>query len=147
MARDGQLPRFLARVSPSHRVPERALLLVAAISLVVGVYMTTRDDAITLLSTLVNFRGAHRLPAPPRGGGQPLRAPPPARVQRAQARRRAGCGLVIIGYVIVRANVAAQTLGVAWLGLGVVVLVLFYVTGRRPALAGLEHDALEGSRT
>ena len=33
MARDGQLPRFLAHVHPVRRVPERAVLLVSGISL------------------------------------------------------------------------------------------------------------------
>ena len=53
------------------------------------------------------------------------------------------CGLVILGYVIIKANVAAQTLGLLWLGVGIVVVVVFYATGRRPQLAGLDHDATE----
>ena len=36
MARDGQLPRVLAHVHPVRRVPERAVLLVSAVSLVLG---------------------------------------------------------------------------------------------------------------
>ena len=143
MARDRQLPRFLARVHPRHRVPERAIFVVAAVSLVVGVYMATRDDAITLLSTLVNFgaltaflllhlavmnhymRHHRHLHSVWRHVVVPI------------------CGLVILGYVIIKANVAAQTLGLLWLGVGIVVVVVFYATGRRPQLAGLDHDATE----
>ena len=55
MARDRQLPGFLRDVHPRRRVPVNATLLVAVISLVLGIYMGTRDDGITLLSTLVNF--------------------------------------------------------------------------------------------
>jgi hypothetical protein len=39
--------------------------------------------------------------------------------------------------VVINAKVAAQVLGFVWLGVGVLVLVAFYVTGRRPELAGL----------
>src|SRR6478609_5773394 len=52
MARDRQLPSFLAKVHPRHKVPVNATLLVAAISLVLGLYFNTRDDGISLLSTL-----------------------------------------------------------------------------------------------
>ncbi|XVV15609.1 hypothetical protein ACQP2X_15060 [Actinoplanes sp. CA-131856] len=38
---------------------------------------------------------------------------------------------------MINADVAAQTLGFAWLGIGVIVLIVFYLTGRRPTLAGL----------
>ncbi|MDR3033756.1 MAG: APC family permease, partial [Kitasatospora sp.] len=55
MARDRQLPSFLAKVHPTRRVPVNATLLTAGVSLVLGLYMTSRDDGITLLSTLVNF--------------------------------------------------------------------------------------------
>ena len=37
---------------------------------------------------------------------------------------------------MINANVAAQTLGFVWLGIGVVVLIVLYATGRRPRLTG-----------
>ena len=40
---------------PTRRVPVNATLLVARVSLALGLYMSSRDDGITLLSTLVNF--------------------------------------------------------------------------------------------
>ena len=56
MARDRQLPSFLAKVHPTKGVPVNATLLVAVVSLVARAScMATRDDGITLLCTLVNF--------------------------------------------------------------------------------------------
>jgi amino acid transporter len=52
MARDGQLPRFLAHVHPVRRVPERAVLLVSVVSLVLGLFFVGQ---VGLLSSLVNF--------------------------------------------------------------------------------------------
>jgi hypothetical protein len=39
--------------------------------------------------------------------------------------------------VVINAKVAAQVLGFVWLGIGLIVLAVFYATGRRPELAGL----------
>ena len=55
MARDRQLPSFLARIHPTKGVPTNATLLVAVVSLVVGFVFYEMDDGITTLSTLVNF--------------------------------------------------------------------------------------------
>jgi hypothetical protein len=44
-------------------------------------------------------------------------------------------GATILGFVVVNANVAAQRLGFVWIGIGVVVLLGLYVTGRRPVLS------------
>lgn len=43
-------------------------------------------------------------------------------------------GFAILAYVVVNAQVAAQTLGFAWLVVSVVVLGVLLVTGRKPAL-------------
>ena len=142
MARDRQLPRFLAHVSQNHHVPDRAILLVAAVSLVVGVYMASRDDAVTLLSTLVNFGAltaflllhASVINHYMRREGQSVMRHLVAPL----------CGLLIIAYVIIQADVAAQTLGLVWLALGAVVLVALYASGRRPELAGMGHDTTGG---
>jgi amino acid transporter len=53
MARDGQLPRVLAHVHPVRRVPERAVMFVAAVNLILGVFFVGQ---VALLSSLVNFR-------------------------------------------------------------------------------------------
>src|SRR5262245_23991847 len=55
MARDRQLPSVFAQVHKRFQVPTNATVLVALISLGLGLYMASRDDGITLMSTLVNF--------------------------------------------------------------------------------------------
>ncbi|TDD83606.1 APC family permease [Actinomadura darangshiensis] len=139
MARDRQLPRFLAKVHAKRQVPVNATLLVAAVSLALGLYMEQRDDGITLLSSLVNFGAmtaflvlhvsvvVHYVI---RGGSRKwwphLIAP--------------AIGFGILGYVVYNAKVAAQELGFIWLGIGVAVLVGLLVMHRRPALAGIGEE-------
>jgi hypothetical protein len=48
-------------------------------------------------------------------------------------------GFVILAYVVINAKVAAQVLGFVWLGIGAVILIALYATGRRPRLAGLDE--------
>jgi amino acid transporter len=52
MARDGQLPRALSRVHPRRGVPDRATLLVAAITLGLIIFFANR---LELLVTIVSF--------------------------------------------------------------------------------------------
>jgi amino acid transporter len=129
MARDRQLPHFLRKIDHRHHVPVNATLLIAAISIGLGIYMAERSDGITLLSTMVNFgaltafillhvsvishfvvRGGSRSPA---HWLVPL------------------CGIVILGYVLWSANLAAQATGLTWLGVGIVVAVGLHMSGRR----------------
>jgi amino acid transporter len=136
MARDRQMPRFLARISEKHKVPANATLLVAAVSLVLGLYMASRDDGISLLSTLVNF-----------GAMTAFLALHVAVVVHYVVRQHSRdwwrhlivpvLGFLILLYVVINANIAAQVLGFVWLGIGAIVLIVFYATGRPPALAGL----------
>jgi amino acid transporter len=133
MARDRQLPSILAKVHRTKGVPVNATLLVAAVSLVLGLYMASRDDGITLLSTLVNFGAltaflvlhvsvfVHYVVR--NGSRDWLRhviAP--------------ALGFVILAFVVVNADVAAQELAFVWLGVGVLVLALLLALGRRPNL-------------
>ncbi|HEU5108996.1 MAG TPA: APC family permease, partial [Micromonosporaceae bacterium] len=46
MARDRQLPRFLARVSLRHNVPTNAIGVVAVLSIAIGLAMASRDDGV-----------------------------------------------------------------------------------------------------
>jgi len=145
MARDRQLPSFLARIDPKHKVPANATFLVAAVSLALGLWMAARDDGITLLSSLVNFGAMTAFLAlhvsvfvhyVMRGGSRDwLRHVVfPA------------IGFLILAYVVINAKVAAQALGFVWLGIGVVILVVLYASGRRPHLAGLTEQAEEPTR-
>jgi amino acid transporter len=139
MARDRQMPRFLSRINERHKVPANATLLVAALSLVLGLYMASRDDGISLLSTLVNF-----------GAMTAFLALHVAVVVHYVVRHGSRdwwrhvvvpvAGFLILLYVVINANIAAQVLGFVWLGIGAVVLAAFYLTGRRPVLSGLSEE-------
>jgi len=134
MARERQLPGVLARVHPIRRVPVNATLLVAAVSLVLGIGMSLREDGITLLSTLVNF-----------GALSAFLVLHVSVVVHHLVRRRSTdywrhlavpvIGFAILAYVMINAQVAAQTLGFAWLAVGAAVLAVLLITGRRPAIA------------
>ena len=136
MARDRQLPGFLARISDRHRVPVNATFLVAVLSLALGLYMNSRSDGIALLSTLVNFGAMTAFLAlhvsvfwhhVVRGGSRDW--------LRHLVVPVVGFGILL--YVLISADLKAKALGLVWLGLGVVVLAVLYLTGRRPKLSGL----------
>lgn len=145
MARDRQLPSFLAKVHPRRRVPVNATLLVAAISLGLGLYMNSRSDGITLLSSLVNFGAMtaflvlhvsvvthYIIRSRSRHWWRHLVAPV--------------LGFLILGYVVINAKVDAQRLGFVWLLIGVVILLGLLLAGRRPTLAGIvekPHEEVE----
>jgi amino acid transporter len=134
MARDRQLPAFLAKIHPRYRVPEYATFVVAAISIAVGVSMAARDDGATILTALVNFGAltaflllhlsviVHYVIR--KGSRDYLRhLVVPV------------CGLVILGYVVFKARDEAQIVGLIWLGIGIIVVVVLMATGRTPSLA------------
>ncbi|WP_242894730.1 APC family permease [Actinomadura litoris] len=126
MARDRKLPAFLAHVHPTRRTPERALLFVAAISLVLGLSFTGQ---VSLLSSLVNFGALFaflllhlavfvHFTLRHRSTRWHLHVAAPA------------LGLVIIGSVLWNADTRAKTGGLAWLAAGVLVLVFYRLSGR-----------------
>lgn len=134
MARDRQLPSFLAKIDPKHRVPVNATLLVAVVSLALGIYMSQREDGITLLSTLVNF-----------GALSAFLVLHVAVVVHFVVRKKSRdwwrhlvvpvIGFAILAYVVINAQVAAQRLGFVWFGIGAVLLAFLVATGRKPELA------------
>jgi amino acid transporter len=138
MARDRQLPGFLAKVHPTRRVPVNATFLVAVISLALGLYMWLgRDDGITLLSTLVNFGAMtaflvlhvsvvvhYVVKNKSRNWWKHLAVPV--------------IGFGILLFVIINANVAAQRLGFVWLVIGAVLMGILLATGRKPELRAEE---------
>lgn len=140
MARDKQLPRFLAKVHPKYRVPEYATFVVAAISLVVGVGMSLRSDyGVTTLATLVNFGaitafallhvsviGYYLVRLRSRDWLRHLIVPV--------------AGMAILGYVAVKSDQVARTTGLIWLAIGCVLVAVLRLTGRTPELAGLTED-------
>jgi amino acid transporter len=133
MARDRQLPRFLATVHPTRRVPVNATLVVAVISLALGLYMSSRDDGIALLSTLVNF-----------GAMTAFLALHVAVVVHFVIKNKSRnwwkhvavpvIGFAILLYVIINAKLAAQALGLIWLVVGLALMGLLLGLGRKPEI-------------
>jgi amino acid transporter len=138
MARDKQLPAFLAKVHPTRRVPVNATLFVAVISLALGIYMSQRDDGITLLSTLVNF-----------GALSAFLLLHVAVVWYFIGRQKSRdywrhlavpvIGFAILVAVVVNAQVTAQRLGFTWLVIGLVLMGVLLATGRKPELKAEER--------
>jgi amino acid transporter len=75
MARDRQLPSFLARVHKRKGVPVNATLLVAVVSLVLGLYFSTRDDGISPAQHIGELRRPHGVPGAACVGGRALPRP------------------------------------------------------------------------
>ncbi len=141
MARDKQLPSFLAKVSSRHASPVNAVLFTAVISLAISgsalyFLLEKGEDTITLIATMVNFgamvawlmlHAAVIWHYVVRNGSRnwflhlivPL----------------VGAGLLIA--VLVHMKLHSQLTGLVWLGLGLVVLGVLYAIGRRPKLSGL----------
>jgi amino acid transporter len=69
MGRDGQLPARLAHVSGRRRVPDRATLLIAAVTVVTSLAFAER---LQLLTSLVTFGALVGFPRPARLGADPL---------------------------------------------------------------------------
>ncbi len=134
MARDGQLPRFLRSIHPVTRVPQRAIVLVAALSLVLGLVFLGK---IALLTSVCNF-GA-------------LFAFLLLHVAVAWHFRRQGrfvlhglvplAGFVILAYVLYSTDRYAKYGGLAWLALGCCVAIGLKLRGR--ALRVPAGEALE----
>jgi amino acid transporter len=140
MSRDGRLPAFLSHVNPRTRVPERAILLVGAITLVAGLFFVGQIDRI---SSLVNF-----------GALLSFMLLHLSVIAYYGVRQRSGnvllhwiapiIGFVVIGYVLWNADPTAKIGGVVWLVIGVGVLA-FYTSrggGIRP-----EHAATPAAAT
>src|SRR5215210_1637287 len=130
MARDGQLPRFLAHIHPVRRVPERAVLFVSGVSLLLGLFFV---GEIGLLSSLVNFGALFSF----------LMLHASVVVYFVITRRvrtfmlhlvSPVVGFVIIAFVLANADMHAKLGGFAWLAIGVVILAGLRLAGRSTEL-------------
>ncbi|MBF8188444.1 APC family permease [Nonomuraea sp. K274] len=133
MGRDRQLPSFLAKVDPKHQVPVNATLVVAAISLIVGVFMSIRTNGAGELTQLVNFGAMTAFLV--------LHVAVVVHYVIKQRSRNWWAHLIapVIGFavlvaVVINQGVAAQAVGGIWLAVGVVILGISYARGRKPAL-------------
>jgi amino acid transporter len=125
MSRDGQLPKFLSKIS-SRKVPMAALLFVSAISLVLVLFFVGQ---IALISSLVNFGALF--------GFCLLHV---SVVWYYVVRQKSKnyllhlvvpvLGFVIIAYVLFNADALAKIGGLVWLVLGAVVFGINVVRGR-----------------
>lgn len=138
MARDRQLPSFLAKVDERHGVPVNATFVTAFVSLVVGLLMTMQADGITLLSTLVNF-----------GALSAFLVLHLSVISHFIRREHSKdwlrhlvfplIGFAILLFVVINAQIAAQVLAFVWFALGLLVLLIFKLRHREPVLAGMEE--------
>lgn len=145
MARDRQLPSFLAKVHARKGVPVNATVLVAVVSLAVGLVMAALANGITLLSTLVNFGALTAFLS--------LNVSVVVHYVVRQGSRDwwkhlvvPVVGFVILAYVLVNAQLEAKYLGIIWFVLGVVVLIVLRALGRRPELSLQESPGTENAR-
>ncbi|NBE92894.1 APC family permease [Nonomuraea sp. KC401] len=133
MARDRQLPAFLSRVNAKHKVPVNATLAVAAVSLVLGVFMSTRANGVGELASLVNFGAMSAF----------LVLHVSVVVHYAVKQRSTNwwahlvapvIGFAVLVAVVYNQNVAAQWVGGVWLAIGLAILGITYLIGRKPTL-------------
>ena len=118
MARDGQLPKVLAKVHPKHNTPYLSIYLVAVLSLLICYLFI---DAVDTLTSLVNFGAL--------SGFMLLHITVInhywRRQQSGQLIRHLICpliGFVIVAAIMYNMGVAAQKLGLIWIAAGVVYL-------------------------
>jgi amino acid transporter len=140
MAREKQLPKFLAVVNKKSGSPVNATFVTGFISVALGLYMVTQreDFGLTLITTLVNFGALtafivlhisvivhHKIRGGSSDNWRHLVVPI--------------MGIVLLGFVVIKANVAAQQVGLTWAGLGIVLLLILIVSGRKPKLSGMSN--------
>jgi amino acid transporter len=130
MARDGKLPAVLAKIHPRFQTPHVSTLVVAVISLLVGLFFAERVDDLT---SIVNFGAL--------SGFLILHL---AVINhfflRSRSRdwlRHVVCpvvGFAIIGYVLVEMDTAAKILGGCWIGIGIVYYLVLTFLIKKPVV-------------
>ncbi len=131
MARDGKLPAILGKIHARYKTPYVSTLLVALISLLVGLFFGSRIDD---LSRIVNF-----------GALSSFILLHLSVINHYYIRERSGdwlrhivcptAGLLVISYVLFEMDRSAKILGGCWIAIGVVYyLVLTFVLKKSVAL-------------
>jgi len=122
MARDGRLGRALATVDERHGVPRVSLLTAAALTLVVSVWAARRDDGLDVLVSIVDVGAlaAFTMLHASVFGYFAIRRP---RAARTAHRVIPVLGATVTIGVLVAASPLAKIVGLAWLAVGVAVLL------------------------
>ncbi|WKV85659.1 APC family permease [Pseudomonas sp. B24_DOA] len=130
MARDGKLPKVLARVHPKHNTPYLSIYLVAVLSLLICYLFL---NAVDILTSLINFGAL--------SGFMLLHLTVINQYWRRQKSGQVVRHLLcpVIGFIIVAAimynmGVDAQKLGLIWIALGLVYLFFLNKLGASTAL-------------
>ncbi len=123
MAREGRLPNALAAVDSRRGVPRVALLTAAALTLVVSVWAARRDDGLDVLVSIVDVGAlaAFTLLHASVVGYFVIRRKGPARVAH---RVVPVLGAAVTLAVLAAASTPAKLVGLAWLVVGMVVVLL-----------------------
>jgi amino acid transporter len=129
MARDGKLPKALARVHPRFKTPYVSTIAVAIVSLLVGVFFADRVDDLSLVvnfGALTSFVLLHL-----------------SVIRHYILRERSRdwlrhlllplAGLLIIVYVLYEMDRAAKILGLSWIALGLLYFVALALRTKKPA--------------
>jgi len=128
MARDGKLPATLAKIHPRFKTPYVSTLVVACVSLIVGVLFATRLDD---LSRIVNFGAL--------SGFLLLHL---SVINHYFIRQRSGdwlrhllfplAGLAVIAYVIYEMDKAAKIMGACWIACGIIYYLVLTLVVKKP---------------
>jgi amino acid transporter len=123
MAREGRLPRALAAVDSRRGVPRVALLTAAALTLVVSVWAARRDDGLDVLVSIVDVGAlaAFTLLHASVVGYFVIRRKGPVRMAH---RVVPLLGAAVTLAVLAAASTPAKLVGLAWLVVGMVVVLL-----------------------
>jgi amino acid transporter len=126
MAEKGEMPRFLARLDPKYGVPHNAILASGALSVAVALYFANQFDTLT---SMVNF-----------GALTAFAAVNASVIALFAIRRKSGrlgihvllplLGIITIGAVITQMSSIGLTVGLAWLGVGVLVAIALRLRGK-----------------
>jgi amino acid transporter len=125
MARDGQLPKFLARVS-DRKVPRNAMLFIAVLSIGVGILGVTESGLLTTLVTfgaltayiLLNVAVVNHFTIKQKSRRFFLHLVSPV------------VGTAILLFALWSANSNAKIVGICWLVVGLAVAAYFKASGR-----------------
>jgi amino acid transporter len=136
MSRDRQLPRFLS-VIDKRQVPQAAILVVSVLSAILVLFFVGQID---LIASLVNFGALF--------GFMMLHL---SVIVHYIARKKSKnyllhlvvpvVGFLIIGYVLLNANIEAKVGGIVWLVIGAAVYLYYRSTGRTTELGS---DTVDG---